>query len=285
MAWLSREPAKLKNSADRKSIPSGIWHKCKSCSEIVLLSDFEENHKVCPKCNYHHRLTVEERLDVLLDKDSFYEWDFNLMSSDPLNFHDGKSHYSRKLQTLKEKTKRTDAIVTGVGQIEDKALALGIMDFFWMGGSMGSVVGEKIKRLFTRARILSLPVVIVSSSGGARMHESLFSLMQMVKTSAAVSLHRDEGLPFISILADPTTGGVAASFSFLGDINIAEPLDTIGFAGRRVIESTIRQKLPENFQTAEFCQEHGVIDKIVKRSELKKTISILVNLLSKRQRK
>lgn len=283
MAWLSREPAKLKNSTDRKSFPSGIWHKCQSCAEIILLSDFEENHKVCPKCNYHHRLTVEERLDVLIDKDSFFEWDFNLVSTDPLGFHDGKSQYSKKLQALREKTKRSDAIVTGVGKLEGNPVAIGIMDFFWMGGSMGSVVGEKIKRLFTRARILSLPVVIVSSSGGARMHESLFSLMQMVKTSAAVSLHRESGFPFISVLADPTTGGVAASFSLLGDINIAEPVATIGFAGRRVIENTIRQKLPDNFQTSEFCQEHGVIDKIVKRSELKKTISTLVSLLSKRQ--
>jgi acetyl-CoA carboxylase carboxyl transferase subunit beta len=272
MGWLSREPTKLQDLSEKKSLPSGVWDKCPACSEIVLVSDLEENHLVCSSCGHHHRLPAEQRVELLLDHDSFFEWDHELCSIDPLEFNDGRS-YSDRLVNMANKTKRYDAIITGAGLLNTRPVALGVLDFYWMGGSMGTVVGERIMRLFTRARKLSMPVIIVSGSGGARMHEGLISLMQMAKTSAAVGLHKEAGLPFISILGDPTTGGVAASYAMLGDIHFAEPGATIGFAGRRVIENIIRQKLPDNFQTAEFCFEHGVVDRIVKRAEMKERIS------------
>ena len=178
-----------------------------------------------------------------------------------------------------KKTSKYDAVLTGAGMLNGRPVALGVLDFFWMGGSMGSVVGERINRMFARARKNNLPVILVSSSGGARMQEGLLSLMQMAKTSAAIALHKEAGLPFISIMCDPTTGGVAASFAMLGDLNFAEPKSTIGFAGRRVIENIIRQKLPDNFQTAEFCFEHGAVDKIVKRQEMKELLSKILNIL------
>jgi acetyl-CoA carboxylase carboxyl transferase subunit beta len=181
---------------------------------------------------------------------------------------------------MSKKTNRYDSILTGAGLLNGRPVALGVLDFFWMGGSMGAVVGERMYRLFTRARKLNMPVIIVSSSGGARMHEGLISLMQMAKTSAAIALHKEAGLAYLSILCDPTTGGVAASFAMLGDVHFAEPKSTIGFAGRRVIENIIRQKLPENFQTAEFCFDHGVIDRIVKRSEMKELLARTLHILS-----
>lgn len=278
MGWLSREPAKLQDVSEKKSLPSGVWEKCPSCSEIILISDLEENHLVCPSCNYHHRLPGEQRIELLIDDNTFFEWDHTLGSTDPLNFDDGRPYQSR-LSNMTKKTGKYDAVITGAGLLNNRPIALGVLDFFWMGGSMGSVVGERIHRMFARARKLNMPVILVSSSGGARMQEGLLSLMQMAKTSAAIALHREAGLPFISILCDPTTGGVAASFAMLGDLNIAEPKSTIGFAGRRVIENIIRQKLPDNFQTAEFCFEHGVVDKIVKRQEMKETLSRVLNIL------
>ncbi|BBH51827.1 acetyl-CoA carboxylase, carboxyltransferase subunit beta [Fluviispira sanaruensis] len=278
MGWLSREPAKLQDISEKKSFPSGVWHKCPSCSEIVLVSDLEENHLVCPSCSYHHRFPGEQRIELLIDNNTFFEWDHTLCSTNPLEFDDGRS-YEERLKNMAKKTKRYDAVITGAGLLNGKAVALGVLDFFWMGGSMGSVVGERIMRMFTRARKLGLPVIMVSSSGGARMHEGLISLMQMAKTSTAIGLHKDAGLPYISVLCDPTTGGVAASYAMLGDVHFAEPRATIGFAGRRVIESIIRQKLPDDFQTAEFCFEHGVVDKIVKRSEMKEIISRTLNIL------
>jgi acetyl-CoA carboxylase carboxyl transferase subunit beta len=279
MGWLSREPAKLQDVSEKKSLPSGVWEKCPSCSEIILISDLEENQLVCPTCNYHHRLPAEQRIELLLDSNTFYEWDHALCSTNPLNFDDGRS-YADKLSSMATKTKKYDAIVTGAGLINNMPVGIGILDFFWMGGSMGSVVGERIYRLFSRARKLNLPVILISSSGGARMHEGLISLMQMAKTSAAIALHKESQLPFISVLCDPTTGGVAASFAMLGDVNYAEPKATIGFAGRRVIENIIRQKLPDDFQTAEFCFDHGVIDRIVKRSEMREIIYRTLNILS-----
>ncbi len=279
MGWLSREPAKLQDSLQKKSFPSGVWEKCPSCSEIILASDLEENHLVCPSCGHHNRFPAEQRIELLIDDNTFYEWDSTLCSLNPLEFDDGRS-YEERLQNMAKKTKRYDALISGAGLLDGKPVALGVLDFFWMGGSMGTVVGERITRLFTRARKLSLPVIIVSSSGGARMHEGLISLMQMAKTSAAVGLHKDAGLPFVSVLCDPTTGGVAASYAMLGDVHIAEPGSTIGFAGRRVIENIIRQKLPDDFQTAEFCFDHGVVDKIVKRSEMKSFLSRLLNILT-----
>jgi acetyl-CoA carboxylase carboxyl transferase subunit beta len=278
MAWLSREPLKLRHDNDKKNLPDGIWQKCSACQEIILTSDFQEKAKVCSACGHHHRLTIFERLALLSDENSFQEWDKDLQSSDPLHFSDGKP-YHEKLKQTREKTGRNDAILTGECKLESIKIGLGIMDFFWMGGSMGSVVGERITRLFVRACDEGLPVILVSSSGGARMHEGLISLMQMAKTCAAISLFKEKNLPYISLLCDPTTGGVAASFSMLGDINLSEPKATIGFAGRRVIESTTKQTLPDDFQTAEFCLKHGTIDKIVKRSELKKTLAHLLRLL------
>jgi acetyl-CoA carboxylase carboxyl transferase subunit beta len=271
MGWLSREPAKLQDASEKKSMPSGVWDKCPSCSEIVLVSELFENLMVCPSCQHHYRLPGEQRVEMLIDPDTFYEWDHNLQSIDPLSFHDGRS-YAERLENMAKKTKRYDAIITGAGLLNQTPVAIGVLDFFWMGGSMGSVVGERIVRLFCRAIKHKLPVVIVSGSGGARMHEGLISLMQLGKTAAAVGLLREAGLPFLSVLCDPTTGGVAASYAMLGDIHFAEPRATIGFAGRRVIEKTIRQKLPDDFQTAEFCFDHGVVDRIVHRSDLKKEI-------------
>ncbi|NBO37089.1 acetyl-CoA carboxylase carboxyltransferase subunit beta [bacterium] len=278
MGWLSREPTRLQDASEKKSIPSGIWEKCAACNEIVLTTDFEENHRVCPSCGFHARLPGEERVELLIDRETFYEWDHDLSSKDPLEFNDGRS-YLERLKTLWKRTKRYDAIITGAGLLEGRAVALGVLDFTWMGGSMGTVVGERIRRLFARARSHRMPVIMVSSSGGARMHEGLLSLMQMAKTCAAVAQHRDVGLPFISVLCDPTTGGVAASYAMLGDINLAEPKATIGFAGRRVIETTIRQKLPDDFQTAEFLLNHGMVDRIVKRSEMKDEINRLLSIL------
>lgn len=278
MGWLSREPTKLQDLSDKKALPSGVWDKCPSCSEIILVSDLEENHLVCPSCGYHHRLPGELRIELLIDKNTFFEWDHDLASIDPLEFNDGRS-YTERLTSMAQKTKRYDAIITGAGLLNGREVALGVLDFFWMGGSMGTVVGERIVRMFTRARKLSMPVILVTGSGGARMHEGLISLMQMAKTSAAVGLHKEAGIPFISIMCDPTTGGVAASYAMLGDIHFAEPGSTIGFAGRRVIENIIRQKLPEDFQTAEFCFEHGVVDRIVKRTEMKEMISRTLAIL------
>ncbi|MGY3803311.1 acetyl-CoA carboxylase, carboxyltransferase subunit beta [Pigmentibacter ruber] len=278
MGWLSREPAKLQDVSEKKSLPSGVWEKCPSCSEIVLISDLEENHLVCPTCNYHHRLPGEQRIELLIDNNTFFEWDHTLCSNDPLQSDDGRP-YKDRLKNMIKKTSKYDAVITGAGLLNNRPVALGVLDFFWMGGSMGSVVGERINRMFARARRNNMPVILVSSSGGARMQEGLLSLMQMAKTSAAIALHREASLPFISIMCDPTTGGVAASFAMLGDINYAEPKSTIGFAGRRVIENIIRQKLPDNFQTAEFCFEHGVLDKIVKRQEMKEILARTLNIL------
>lgn len=281
MGWLSKEPARLDETSEKKNIPDGVWHKCLGCSQIILSSDLEENLMVCPLCEHHHRFSAEKRIELLIDQNTFFEWDHDLCSKDPLEFNDGRS-YVERLEQMAKKTQRYDAIITGAGFLDSKPVAIGVLDFFWMGGSMGSVVGERIFRLFARARKHEMPVVIVSSSGGARMHEGLISLMQMAKTSAAVQLHKDAGLPFISVLCDPTTGGVAASYAMLGDIQYAEPKATIGFAGRRVIENIIRQKLPEDFQTAEFCLEHGVVDRIVKRRDLKTMISNTLSILHPR---
>jgi acetyl-CoA carboxylase carboxyl transferase subunit beta len=278
MGWLNREPAKLQEISEKKSIPSGVWEKCSSCSEVILASDLTENLLVCPNCGHHNRLPGSERVELLIDQETFFEWDHEIASMDPLKFDDGRK-YATRLATLWKNTQRYDAVITGAGLMNKRPVAVGVLDFFWMGGSMGTVVGERILRMFTRARVHKLPVIMVSSSGGARMHEGLLSLMQMAKTCSAVAKHRDAGLPFISVLCDPTTGGVAASYAMLGDINLAEPKATIGFAGRRVIENTIRQKLPDDFQTAEFLLNHGMMDSIVRRHDLKESITRILGIL------
>ncbi len=280
MGWLTREISKVTDASQKKNFPTGVWEKCPSCNGVTLMSALEKNLMVCTECEYHYRINAQERIELLIDESTFIEWDHDIASTDPLEFNDGRS-YQERLNQMAEKTKRYDSIITGAGLMSEIPVALGVLDFYWMGGSLGAVAGERIYRLFARATRNKMPVILCSSSGGARMHEGLVSLMQMAKTSAAIALHSEEKLPFISVLCDPTTGGVAASFAMLGDLNIAEPKAIIGFAGRRVIETIIRQKLPDDFQTAEFCMEHGVLDKIVKRSELKDfithTLKILMN--------
>ncbi len=254
-----------------------LWTKCQSCKELLYTSDLKKNLSVCKNCGYHHRLTSQERIDQLVDYGSFIEIDENVLPDDPLNFVDLKPYKDR----LKEAAKSSgvkEAIITGYGNINNSPVALGVMEFQYIGGSMGSVVGEKITRLVESAILKRLPVILISSSGGARMHEGILSLMQMAKTSSALKSLHEAKLLYISLLTEPTFGGVTASFAMLGDIIMAEPQARIGFAGRRVIEETIRQKLPKDFQTAEYLLENGQIDMVVPRTSLKNTICDLVRL-------
>ena len=266
----------------KKTIPDGVWAKCPSCNEIIYSRELQAKLKVCPKCNYHFRLTWRERLGQLIEPDSFQQIDAELISSDPLKFVDLKK-YPDRIKKAQEDTGLQEAIITGIGKIGNHRVIIGIMDFSFLGGSMGSVVGEKITRALERAIEEKLPVVMVCASGGARMQEGILSLMQMAKTSAAVGKLHEEGIPYITVLTDPTTGGVSASFAYLGDIIIAEPNALIGFAGPRVIEKTIGQKLPEGFQRAEFLYKHGLIDLVVKRKDLKNTLIKILNLLDRRR--
>lgn len=254
------------------------WHKCPRCEEPIFQKDLERNMYVCPHCNYHFRIGWRERLKVLVDEGSFTELFSGIKPDDPLQFVDLKP-YVQRLQEAKKKTGLEDAVITGTAKINGIPVAIGILDFAFMGGSMGSVVGEKVTKLIEYAIEHRLPVVIVSASGGARMQEGILSLMQMAKTSAALARLAEKRIPYISILCDPTTGGVSASFAMLGDINIAEPEALIGFAGPRVIEQTIKQKLPEGFQRAEFLLEHGQVDLVVDRRKLKDMVSQILKLL------
>lgn len=249
-----------------------LWVKCEDCGEMIYRKEWEALCKVCPKCNYHFRIGAMERIGYLLDEGSFNERDKDLKSSDPLNFKDSIP-YKERLEKAFLSTGLLDAVVTGEGRIGGAKVAIGVMDFGFMGGSMGSVVGEKITRIIEWAQKRRLPLIIVSCSGGARMQEGMLSLMQMAKTSSALARFREL---YISVLTDPTTGGVTASFASLGDIIIAEPKSLIGFAGPRVIEKTIKEKLPPGFQRAEFLLQHGFIDMIVPRFRLKKTIIKLI---------
>lgn len=278
MAWLEREKAPIAKS-ERIDTPDGLWEKCVNCSEIILKRELYDNLNVCPKCDHHYPLPVWERIHSVMDEGSFVECDANLKSSDPLEFTDSKSYASR-LEDQFKKTGRRDAFVSGRGTLSGRGLHIGVFDFQFMGGSMGSVVGEKIARLFVRAAKAKEPAVVVSSSGGARMQEGLISLMQMAKTCAAVAKMREAGVPYISILCHPTTGGVAASFAMLGDINIGEPNALIGFAGPRVIEQTIRAQLPEGFQRSEYLLEHGMLDLICHRDSMRMTLARLLDILA-----
>ncbi|MBU4376516.1 MAG: acetyl-CoA carboxylase, carboxyltransferase subunit beta [Candidatus Omnitrophica bacterium] len=270
----------VKVAKKRQDIPEGLWTKCGECGEIAYNKKLEENLKVCPKCNYHFKVGAYERIDMLLDKNTFKEIDKNIQSKDPLNFK-GPKKYKDKLEHDKKATGLKDAVVCGEGKIEEKKLVLAVTDSRFIMGSMGSVVGEKITRAIEKATREKLPVVICSGSGGgARMYEGMFSLMQMVKTSAAVSKHNKAGLLFISLLTNPTMAGVMASFASLGDVIMAEPKALIGFTGPRVIEQTIRQRLPHGFQQSEFMLEHGLIDMVVHRKDLRSTISGLMDYLS-----
>ncbi len=264
----------------KREIPEGLWTKCQQCSQPIYKKALEENLKVCPKCEYHFTMTALERLDTVVDIDSFKEYDANLSSGDPLEFKGIKS-YKQKLAEDQKITSLKEAVITGEGSIFGKKTVVAVTDSRFIMGSMGSVVGEKITRAIEKATEKKLPIVIVSGSGGgARMYEGIYSLMQMAKTSAALGRHHDAGLLFISILTNPTMGGVMASFAGLGDVIIAEPKALIGFAGPRVIEQTTRQKLPEGFQRSEFMLEHGLLDMIVHRKALKDTLHRLIDYLS-----
>lgn len=276
MAWFKKVKLSTVRVIQKKSdIPDGLWTKCESCTEIVYNKQLEENFKVCPKCNFHFRMTAKERLSLLIDNGSFIEHDDNLISINPLNFPE----YEEKLKKSREATGLNEALITGDGNLDGKKITIGIMDFSFMGASMGSVYGEKITRLIEFSLKDGLPLLLVVASGGARMQEGILSLMQMAKTSAALSKLHQKGILYISLLTNPTTGGVTASFGMLGDIIIAEPKALIGFAGPRVIEQTIKQRLPSGFQTSEFLLEHGIIDMIVPRKELKQTISRIISFL------
>jgi acetyl-CoA carboxylase carboxyl transferase subunit beta len=272
MSWF-RKPkyATLKVPSERIDIPQGLWSRCEECKKLIYKKELERNLKVCPGCGYHFRLRAWERAALLLDKGNFQEYDANLKSQDPLDFRDSKK-YKDRLKEAEKKTGLKEAVLTGEGDIEGHRVVMGILDFAFLGGSMASVVGEKISRATERAREKNLPLIITSSSGGARMQEGALSLMQMAKTSGALARFNENKSLYISILTDPTTGGVAASFAFLGDIIISEPRALIGFAGPRVIEQTIREKLPSGFQRAEFLLEHGLIDLITERKDLKGTL-------------
>ncbi len=260
-------------------IPEGLWVKCDNCKEIVYKKEVDKNLKVCPKCDYHFRISAKERIELLADAGSFAEFDADMCSGDPLNFKDSLS-YPERIQANRSKSGLSEAIVSGEAAINGFPVILTVMDFSFMGGSMGSVVGEKISRAAETALEKRVPLICIASSGGARMQEGIFSLMQMAKVSAAIGRLKDNGVPYISVLADPTFGGVAASFATIGDIIIAEPRSLIGFAGPRVIEQTMKQQLPDNFQRAEFLLEHGLIDMVVSREDMKKTLAKLIEFLS-----
>ncbi len=284
MVWFRKTYTTISPKAKRTDTPGGLWIKCENCGELIYKSDWEKKFKVCLQCNYHFRLTIKERLAIILDKDLFREYDAKLKPIDFLEFNDSKSYHER-LEEVQNHTGLVDAIITGEGEIFGYPVAIGVLSFEFMGGSMGSVVGEKIARLFEQASIKKYPVIVISSSGGARMQEGIISLMQMAKTSAAITRFSQSGGLYISILTDPTTGGVLASFASLGDIIIAEPQALIGFAGPRVIEQTIKQRLPAGFQRAEFLLEYGLIDMIVERKDLKETLKKLLDMLGGERRK
>jgi acetyl-CoA carboxylase carboxyl transferase subunit beta len=263
----------------KREMPEGLWQKCPECGEVVHNLELVHNLKVCPNCDHHFTMLGRERADSLLDAGTFEEFDSNMTSVDVLNFK-GVAGYSDRLKSYQEKTGMKDAVLTGTGKIENRTIAIAVMDFSFLAATMGSVVGEKITRLIERGTRDRRPVIIVSASGGARMYEGMLSLMQMAKTSGALARHAEAGLPYVSILTHPTTAGVMASFASLGDIILAEPKCMIGFAGPRVIKETTHQDLPAGFQTAEFLQEHGFIDRIVHRKQLRATLISLLNYLT-----
>ncbi len=270
MAWFRREPAPLGPRPSESRVPEGLWVKCGSCKEILYRKDVLKNLSVCPKCAFHFRIGARERLEMLFDG-AWEEFDRGLASADPLDFHDSKP-YAERLRAGKAKTDSYDALISALGEMGGRKVVIGAMEYAFIGGSMGVVVGEKVTRAIERALAEKLPLVVVSCSGGARMMEGTLSLMQMAKISTALARLHEARLPFLSVLTDPTTGGVTASYAMLGDLNIAEPGALIGFAGPRVIEQTIRQKLPEGFQRSEFLLQHGMLDMVVDRRELKKTL-------------
>jgi acetyl-CoA carboxylase carboxyl transferase subunit beta len=275
MAWFKREKSAIENPTpvdERRVRTEGLWTKCNSCRAIIWKKDLETNWEVCPKCEHHFRLGARRRLDLLLDEEPWIEHDADLLSTDPLHFTDTKP-YAQRLEEAEQKLGMKDAIVTAEGKLDGRQVTCCSMEFGFIGGSMGAVVGEKVARAIERSLAKRQPLIIVSCSAGARMMEGAVSLMQLAKVASALGRLDEARVPFISVLTDPTTGGVTASYAMLGDLNIAEPGAMIGFAGPRVIEQTIRQKLPEGFQRAEFLLEHGFLDAIVARKELKPYIA------------
>jgi acetyl-CoA carboxylase carboxyl transferase subunit beta len=282
MSWLQKLlPPKIKRSEGaRKSIPEGLWAKCPSCEAVLYATDLENNQNVCPKCGHHHRIRARARLDLLLDPEGRFEIGAEVVPLDPLKFRDSKRYFDR-LAAANEETGETDALVAMQGAIKTVPVMVACFEFEFMGGSMGSVVGERFVRAVRGAVEQQLPFVCVTASGGARMQEGLFSLMQMAKTTAAVTQLAANQLPFITVLTDPTMGGVSASFAFVGDVVIAEPGALIGFAGPRVIEQTVRETLPAGFQRAEFLLEKGAIDMIVDRRQMRDKLVSLLTLLQR----
>ena len=269
--------ASIPNEQAKRDVPEGLMKKCLECHKIYYRKEWKKNINVCPNCGYHHPLTAWERIDSLFDENTFKEWDKNLTSKNPLDFPD----YEQKLAADQKKTGLTEAVVSGKGLINGQATSICVMDASFRMGSMGSAVGEKIARAIENAKDESLPFIIFTASGGARMQEGVLSLMQMAKTSVAIKRFSDKGGLMISIMTHPTTGGVSASFASLGDYNFAEPKALIGFAGRRIIEQTIREKLPKDFQTAEFLLKHGQLDKVVHRNEMKQLLTNLLEMHDK----
>ncbi len=263
---------------EKKEIPKGLWKKCDGCEKIIYKKELENNLMVCPHCGYYFKLSAYQRIDMLVDRGTFKELFTEVVSINPLGFFDSKD-YSDRIEENKRKTNLSEAVVVGQARIDKRKIMLCVLDFGFMGGSMGSVVGERVTRIIEKSIKENKPFICVSSSGGARMQEGILSLMQMAKTASALGVLRSKRIPFISVLTHPTTGGVTASFAMLGDIIISEPRALIGFAGPRVIEQTIKQKLPENFQTAEFLLEHGIIDMVVERGELRPTIIKILSIL------
>ena len=277
MEWFRKKSREL-TGGKKKEIPDGVWTKCKGCGEIITQASLTKNYRVCPKCEYHFRINSGDYIKLLLDNGKLEEYDTNLISADPLGFKDSKK-YSDRIAAARKKTNMNDAVVVGIGKINNREISFSVMEFAFIGGSMGSVVGEKIARAIERSLDRKIPLVIVSCSGGARMMEGILSLMQLAKTSALLAQLNKMKIPFISVLTNPTTAGVMASYASLGDVIIAEPQALLGFAGPRVIAQTIGGELPPGFQSSEFFLEHGFLDVIINRKDLKRTISLLLDYM------
>ncbi len=286
MSWFERlipPKIKVRNPLNKRSVPEGLWHKCGACSAVLYGSELERTGHVCPKCGHHMRLRARERLWALFDESQFTELATNLQSTDPLRFKDSK-RYKERLNDAQKESRESEALICAHGRVAGSELVAVAFEFKYMGGSMGSVVGERFVRAVDHALDTQAPLVCFSASGGARMQESILSLMQMAKTTSALNKLHEAGLPYISVLTDPTMGGVSASIAMLGDIIIAEPKALVGFAGARVIEQTVRETLPEGFQRAEFLLEHGAIDMIVTRSQIPATIASLLKVITPKSR-
>ena len=279
----AKKPKLGASKSRKREIPEGLWTKCPKCSTMVFDKELDENLKVCPKCSHHFTIGARERIHSLVETCTFEEFDANMTSVDVLGFK-GVGSYTSKLEAYKKSTGLKDAVITGIGKIGEHRAALGVMDFSFLGGSMGSVVGEKLTRLIEKATEKNLPLIIISTSGGARMYEGMFSLMQMAKTCGALAYHARARLPYISVLTHPTTAGVMASYASVGDLIIAEPGAMIGFAGPRVIKDTTQAELPPGFQTAEFLLERGLIDAIVPRNEMKERLAFYLSFLMEGKR-